>query len=129
MKILVVDRDVKHSAEVYNTFVNDRGYKVDLASTFENTTSLYFKDKYEMIVIDFTTKDGEKSLAYILNIDSKQKIITQSSITGCKTKGCDNCIENHNRRRLVKQCTADDILNIVDKFDTYSCHYKNNFKT
>ncbi len=129
MKILVIDEDKKKAADIFKTFLKDREYSIDLASTLDHTKTFFHKEKYNIIIIDFATKDGRQSLDYILNIDANQKIITQSGISECsELNGCDYCIEHYNKRRLVKQCSANDILNIIDKFDTFSCYYANSFK-
>ena len=129
MRILVIDEDRDNSKKIYNCFVNDRGYEVDLSITLEDTVSVYRKNKYGMVVIDFATRGGKRSLEYIVGVDPTQKIITQSGIEECsELKGCDYCVQHYNKRRLVKQCSATDILNIIDKFDTFSCYYQNSFR-
>ncbi|MCK5110054.1 MAG: response regulator [Arcobacteraceae bacterium] len=128
MKILVIDKEKENLLSIKKTFEEERGFHVDLSYSYEETTSFLNNNKYEFIIIDFNIPSGNEILEAILKDNKKQKIITLSEINGVsEKKGCDYCIENFNKRRLVKKCTPQDILNIIDIFDDFTCYFKNKF--
>lgn len=125
MKILIADVHGFVAETIASMIDNGDNDTVD---NYEEGIELYKNNKYDIVIIDFASKDGSKLLKEILEIDKKQRIITLSSTLSCSEElGCEYCKEHLNKRRLLKHLSKDELNNLVKNFDTTECPYYNKF--
>lgn len=89
---------------------------VDKISNFDDGMSLYAKNNYELVFIDFQDDIGEKLLTSILEKNPLQRVVTISDIERSSEKnGCNYCINIYNKKRLTKPINQDDLVNVFVK--------------
>ena len=128
-KILFID-EANFKTDMRAQLLIDSGdHEVDVVDTFEEVKSLYAKDKYDIVIIDFSRDFGEESLHYIDGINAMQDMITISKDEKYSEQlGCDYCLAHHKRRRLIPPFPFPDLLKYVEHFDVTSCAYKHKFE-
>ena len=130
MDILVFDKE-------YDSFSNDylailqnnlKDYNIVLLKNFEEAISLFKKSHFYIILIDFTTKDGKEFLQEVNRLNSIQRVITMGYTLSCSSEmGCTYCIDNFNKRRLIKPINSIDLYKTISTFDEILCAYANRF--
>ncbi len=130
MKLLIFDKENSShdtdSISLLNQSLKD--FTISLTTDVDDAKILYESSKFEIIIIDFTTKEGEHFLEYIVKNNSKQKVITIGfELTNSEKLGCDYCEANYLRRRLVKPINIIDLYKTITNFDNIKCEYKNKF--
>ncbi len=128
-KILFID-DADFQTEMRSQLLVDvYKHDVDIADSFSDVKTLYVKDKYDVVIIDFSRDFGEESLHYIDSIDAMQEMITISKDEAYSEQlGCDYCLAHHKRRRLVPPFPFPQLLKYVEHFDVTSCLLKHKFE-
>jgi len=127
LNILFIDSDEK----LFGLFQHLDTIK-DINITFcvddKCTTSLYEKGKFDIILLNFSSNIGNEFLDVILLNDLKQRIITISPELSCSENlGCDYCVENLNKKRLLTPVDIGDLITLIKNFDTTSCKFKDKF--
>ena len=103
-------------------------HEVDVVNSFAEVLLLYAKEKYDIVIIDFSLDFGLEALEHIDSIDPRQKMITISlNEDYSEQKGCDYCIYNHNRRRLIPPFPFPELIRLVNSFELTMCAAKNKF--
>lgn len=122
MRILIYDinsKDLEYLCEMIKSLPIES--YVDKITDYNHGTDLYDKNKYDIVFIDFIDKDGKSFLEYILKNDSAQRIITISDVFECSEKlGCDFCLDNYNKERILKPINYADIIKIFSN-SKYRC--------
>ena len=89
---------------------------------------IYEKNDIDIVVINFILDFGSKFMEYILNINPMQNIITISeTLDNSESKGCDYCLENHNKIRLLKPVDVRELTKLIKNFHSYKCSFYNKF--
>ena len=128
-KILFIDNDDFKTEMRAQLLTDTRQHQVDIADSFEDVKKFYKKNKYDIVIIDFSRDFGEESLHYIDSIDAMQDMITISEDeTYSEQLGCDYCLAHHKRRRLVPPFPFPELLRYVEHFDITSCALKHKFE-
>ncbi len=128
-KILFIDEENFQTDMRAQLLINSGDHEVDVVNSFAEVKSLFSKDKYDIVIIDFSRDFGEESLRYIDSIDAMQDMITISKDeTYSEQLGCDYCLAHHKRRRLVPPFPFPDLLKYVEHFDVTTCAMKHKFE-
>lgn len=97
---------------------------VDSATTLGDVFIAYQKGKYDVVVIDHGIENGQQCVDHILSIDPMQGILVVSIAIHCVINRCEDCVNNHQIRRLFNPTPIKNIIRMVEGFKSYSCdHY------
>lgn len=125
-KILFIDDDDFQTEMRAQLLADTRHHQVDIADSFDHVKELYKKNKYDVVIIDFSRDFGEESLRYIDAIDAMQKMITISeSEEYSEPHGCDYCVSHHQRRRLKSPFPFPELVHLVESFEMTICAQRN----
>lgn|GEM_PF-1523661 len=130
MKLLVFDKEYCQEDGDCITILNKslKDYSITLTTDSKDAKTLYENSKFDILLIDFTTKEGNEFLNYVMEKDSEQRVITIGyELTHSEIQGCEYCEKNYKRRRLVKPISVVDLYRTVVNFDEMSCDYRNKF--
>ncbi|MCJ7766511.1 MAG: hypothetical protein MUP09_11295 [Thiovulaceae bacterium] len=127
-KILFIDNDNFQTKTRAELLTETRQHRVVVVDAFEEVKALYEKDKYDIVIIDFTRDFGLESLRYIERVDPMQTMITISANEEySEQNGCDYCVQYHRRRRLIPPFAFPELLRLIENFDLTICAEKNTF--
>ena len=127
-KILFIDNDDFKTEMRAQLLTDTRQHQVDIANSFEDVKKLYKKNKYDIVIIDFSRDFGAEGLHYIDGLDHMQKMITISENEEySEQKGCDYCVSHHKRRRLVPPFPFPELVHLVESFEITICALKNKY--
>ena len=128
-KILFIDEENFQTQMRAQLLSNTDTHDVDVVNSFEEVQKLYKKDRYDIVIIDFSRDFGIESLHYIDSIDPMQHMITISENEEySEQKGCDYCVAHHRRRRLIPPFPFPALVKLVDNFDLTVCPVKHQFE-
>ncbi|HEX5623901.1 MAG TPA: hypothetical protein VFX57_05635 [Sulfuricurvum sp.] len=97
---------------------------VDTATGLTGVHISFQKDTYDVVIIDHTIENGRRCIDHILEIDPNQNILVVSDAVQCVITRCDDCVQNHNIRRLNNPTPIRNIARMVSGFMGYTCdHY------
>ncbi len=125
-KILFIDED-NFQTEMRAQLL-DAAHDVDVVNSYEEVVELYEKEKYHVVIIDFSRDFGLQALKHIDSIYPMQNMITISlNEEYSEQQGCDYCIAHHKRRRLIPPFPFPELVRLVDNFDLTICPVKHKF--
>jgi len=126
MNILFIDnKNMKNNIRI-SLLENMAHHDVTLINDYENAIIFYKEKRPKMVLIDFENDFGTKALNKILEINPHQHIITLSDSTDCsEIIGCDHCLNNYKKRRILKSEGINSIIYMVDNFEYMMCAYAN----
>ena len=128
-KILFIDNDDFKTEMRAQLLTDTRQHQVDIANSFEDVKKLYKKNRYDIVIIDFSRDFGVEGLRYIDEIDHMQRMITISENEEySEQKGCDYCVSHHQRRRLIPPFPFPELVHLVESFEMTICPVKNKFQ-
>jgi len=125
MKLLMID----HSGLQVQTrkmFIEEAvsSSNIDIANTLGEVIIAYKKGLFDLVILDHTIENGSKCAEYILEIDPQQKILVVSDAIRCIITRCEDCVNNHNVRRLSNPTSIRNISRMIGNYDHYQCdHY------
>ena len=126
LKILIIDEylSLGQAIKVYM----DKAYEkieVILVTKTHRIQELCSNIVYDIIVVNFGNFNDEKLLDELLLLNPKQRIVIISSDTKCTDRhGCDHCLINHNKIRLIPPFRDYDIVDKILDLENKQCpHY------
>ena len=127
-KILFIDEE-NFQTEMRAQLLHDiHKHDVDTVENIEEVKKLFEKNKYDIVIIDFSRDFGMEALHYIDSIDPLQDMITISENEEYSEQmGCDYCVAHHRRRRLIPPFPFPELVRLVDNFDLTVCPVKHKF--
>ena len=126
MKILFIDNQSIQNSIRIGLLEQMAHHDVHLMSDFDKAMQFYSEQKPEMVIIDFTLPGGLDALKAITNIDPAQHVITISDSLDCsEILGCDYCITNYRKRRVLKHSGIHELLYLLENFSSMPCEYAN----
>ena len=127
-KILFIDED-NFKTEMRAQLLRDtHNHEIDIIESIEEVKELFEKNKYDIVIIDFSRDFGIEALHYIDSIDPLQHMITISENEEySENLGCDYCVAHHRRRRLIPPFPFPELVRLVDNFDLTVCPVKHKF--
>lgn len=118
----VVIELLKHIGFIFNLNI----YKYE---PNQDNYQIYISSNIDVVIINFSSSKFKLLLHKIMEYNPKQKIITLSEHLECShLYGCDHCIENHNKRRLLKPIDSKKLMSVLKDFDNTTCAYFDKFK-
>ena len=125
MKLILVDRNDIGSLSRLQALKDQHGFYVDFTFSLESFLRQFARDKYHIVIIDFSIESGKDALDHVDSIDPKQRVITISASDAySEPHGCAYCVEHFNRRRLKKPFPVMELVNLINDFDQVGCeHY------
>lgn len=131
MNLLIFDKEFETNHEDYIQPLtqNLKDFYAQTLTCLYEAINLYEKNSYEIVIVDFTTVEGKTFLDNILEHNPKQKVITLGYELTSSESSCDECQQNHNKRRLMKPVNPIDIYQTINDFDTTTCKYANYFNS
>ncbi len=125
-KILFIDDDDFQTEMRAQLLSDTRQHQVVIVDSFDEVKILYQKNKFDIVIIDFSRDFGLESLRFIDSIDPMQRMITISEDEEySEQKGCDYCVSHHHRRRLKPPFSFPELVRLVESFDLMLCPLKN----
>lgn len=107
--------------QLANELIN-LSFDVFKSTSYEESINKYLKENYDFIIIDLDTFVALKFLNKILKLNPKQRIINLSNSLELTTKeGCETCIKNYNKKRLLKPYDLRMIYDYLINFDERVC--------
>lgn len=125
MKILIIDH-TGLQVQTRKMFIEEAVTPciIDIANTLGEVMTGYKKDLFDLIILDHTIENGSKCAEYILEIDPQQKILVVSDAIACVITRCEDCVQNHDLRRLSNPTSIRNIARMIGNFSNYKCdHY------
>ena len=90
---------------------------------------LYKNSIFDFVIVDFSLDNNLVLLNEITKLNSEQRIITLSSnIESSEKSDCIECINNYNRRRVMKPIDLKELYETIINFDNMACKYFKSFK-
>lgn len=131
MEILVFDEEYDYEKNDYLSVLtnNLKDYNIVLLQDLNESLSLYKTNNFHIVLIDFTTKSGNEFLQEVNRLNSSQKIITLGYSLSCSSEmGCDYCVDNFQKRRMIKPINSIELYKTIVEFEEIACMYKHRFK-
>jgi hypothetical protein len=125
MKILMIDH-IGLQVQTRKMFIEEAVSPcvIEIANTLGEVMTLYKKDIFDLIILDHTIENGSNCAEYILGIDPLQKILIVSDAIACVITRCEDCVNNHDIRRLSNPTSIRNITRMIGNFGNYKCdHY------
>lgn len=120
--VLIFNDDI--IASVQKKRLARKGFFVDHTSRKKEAIDLFGKKKYDFVLINFSVLDGAEVLSHINEKEPSQRIITLSTVNGCSDpKGCEHCLQNYNKRRLMMPNDLTKLDHLLNNFDNTKCEY------
>lgn len=112
---------------IISKILEDKGYHIISASNETNATCYFekYQNEISITIIEFSMPHGLKLIEHIETTKPQMNILTCSGDSTCSVvQGCDYCVENLHRKRLLKPYYIDNLLIIVNDFEKYTCELK-----
>lgn len=124
MKILMVDHSGLQLQTRKMLLEEEAIGSIDTATTLSEVYIAFKKGMYEMVIIDHMIENGQECVDHILNTDPMQPILVVSDAIHCIITRCEDCVNQHNIRRLSNPTPIRNIARMVKGFKGYACdHY------
>jgi len=123
MNILVIDKD----DDIFNLLIYITSMENNWNIIKYNHTIKQYKDgDIDFVIVDFSKQENENMLNEIIKVNKNQKTITISESLDCpNVDNCDSCLEQYNRKKLIKPIRPKDLYETIKRFSSESCKYYN----
>jgi len=122
MNILIIDTD----NVILNTFNLIKKIEPNWNIQISDGTLNTYNNNIDFVIVDFSIQSNQNLLNEIIKINQKQKTITISGSLSCsEIKGCQFCILQYNRRRLLKPINLESLHELINHFGEDNCGYAN----
>lgn len=124
MKILFVDKPSIQNSIRLGLMEQMAHHEVHLIDDYEEAIAFYINESPDVVILEFTVYFGMDVLFKILKINPQQKVITLSDSLDCSEFiGCDHCLKNYNKKRVLKHQGIHDLLYLIDNFEEMPCEF------
>ncbi len=126
MRLLAFDKEYEAEKNNYLSVLenNLKDYDITLVRDLNDALALYKLNEFNIVLIDFTTKEGKEFLQEVNRLNTLQRIITMGYTLSCSSEmGCSYCIENFHKRRLIKPINSIDLYKTISGFNNISCKF------
>lgn len=129
MKLLFIDNKSMQNSIRLGLLEQMAHHQVYLTDKLDDTMIYYKTHKPELVLIDFSIDIGLKALQKILEHNPTQHVITISDSFDCsEILGCDYCVENYKKKRVIKKKGIHDLLYLIENFSEMPCEFSNKFE-
>lgn len=124
MKILFIDsKSIQNSIRI-GLMEQMAHHEVYLTDNYEEAMEYYKRESPDVVILEFTVYFGMDALFKILKLNPQQQIITLSDSIDCSELiGCDHCLRNYNKKRVLKHQGIHDLLYLIDNFAEMPCEH------
>lgn len=124
MKILFVDNKSTQNSIRTGLMEQMSGHDVHLIDNVEEAVAFFSKERPEIVVVEFTVDFGFEFLHHVLTVNPSQHIISLSDSLDCSEHfGCDFCLANYRKKRILKHQGIHDLLYLIDNFSQMPCEF------
>ena len=124
MKILFIDNESIQNTIRVGLMEQEAHHDIHMISDEEEAISFYIDESPDMVLIDFTIPHGLDILYRILEINPVQHIVSISDkLDCCEYLGCGYCLENYNKKRVLKSQGIHDLLYLIENFSGMPCEH------
>jgi len=124
MKILFIDNDSIQNTIRIGLMEQEAHHDIHMISDEEEAVAFFIDESPDIVLIDFTIPHGLDMLYKILDINPFQDIISISDkLDCCEYLGCGYCLENYNKKRVLKKQGIHDLLYLIENFEGMPCEY------
>lgn len=128
MKILFIDQPSIQNTIRVSLLEQMAHHDVHLINNYDDAMEFYLSESPDMVLIDFSVDFGLEALRKILEINPLQDIITLSDSLDCsEIFGCDFCIENYRKKRVLKHQSIHDLVYLIENFSSMPCEHAHKF--
>ena len=122
MTILIIDTDYN----IVNTLNLLKNIEPNWNILESDGTLNKYNNNIDLVIVDFSIPLNRDILNDIINIKQNQKTITASTELSCSVlEGCDVCIQNYDRRRLMQPIDINSLYKTIKYFEKEDCLYSN----
>lgn len=124
MRVLIYDDYSKDLENLYN-IVNLLPFQISekVTNSLEEAIELVDNNSFDKVFINIDQEKGKELVDYLITLNPTQRIITFSQNYFCYDKnGCDNCMQNYNKYKILKPVLVKDIMKIFK--EDIPCEYK-----
>lgn len=123
MKILMIDH-CGIQVETRKMFIKEAvECTIESVSTSDEVRSIVHAGSHDIIILDHATETCLQCAEYILSLDPLQKILVVSDAPHCIIARCEDCVDNHNARRLSNPTSINNIIRMVQGFENNHCDH------
>lgn len=124
MNILLYDLEISKN-DIYDIISKHLGINFLKVNNKDDFFLFYEKhDKDSLIIIDVSYNEGEEIFNHITKLNQKRKILVLSKIlTYNYNFTCAQCIEQFNRKLLLKPLNIGQLIAYINNFDTLVCKF------
>lgn len=127
MKILFIDNESIQNSIRIGLLEQMAHHDVHLCHEHDDVMSYYNEHKPDMVLIDFSIESGAEILKEILELMPTQPIITISDSIDCsELLGCEFCLKNYDKKRVLKHQGIQELLYLIDNFEDMHCEHAHN---
>lgn len=101
-----------------------RRYTLMYTNCEETAARLFSQNHHDIdvVIVDFYIEHGVKLMKELGEIDLGKPVVTISGSYTCSVKeGCDFCLENYNRKRLMMPFSGDHLIQAIESFPEFKC--------
>lgn len=128
MNILLIgkDGDIEKILNHFLSFEKDWRY----TSIYDDGNTINNVDNIDLIIVNSLNQLHNNTFNNILETHrNKRTILISSQLKTSVEEGCEYCVNNYQRKRLVKPVAAKELYNLIKNFDTLSCSLHNRFNS
>jgi hypothetical protein len=124
MKILLLDtQETKEHLELLIDIFKLE-WTLFVPENIEEARLIYNINAIDILIIDFINAENKSFLEKVVKQNSAQRTITVGDILDCSSAlGCENCIENYSRKRIVQPIDTKELYHTISQFDNIECKY------
>lgn len=127
--ILLIDND-KVLVDLFNHLNDVSELNIFHCKDLEDASIIYNKHDLDIVIINFILDFGRDILAYIVESNPHQNIITISdAFEFSEPNGCDYCLSNFNKIRLLKPVSIPKLIDVMKNFNNHKCIFANKLDT
>ncbi len=124
MKILFIDNESIQNTIRMGLMEQEAHHDIHMISDEEEAIAFYNEESPDIVLIDFTIPHGLDILYRLLEINPFQDIISISDkLDCCEYLGCTYCLENYNKKRVLKKQGIHDLLYLIENFEGMPCEH------
>ncbi|MFT7004523.1 MAG: hypothetical protein ACJAWW_001881 [Sulfurimonas sp.] len=127
--ILLVDSDIRF----YNflkSLSNSMGRNLFTHDNYEDSVKSYLSDEIDLIIIDSALDYSKPFLNYIeKNFPNQRTLVISEELEYSVSEGCEACIRNYNRKRILKPIDIPSLIHLLNNFDEFECICRNKFSS
>lgn len=130
MNFLVIDRDELTIEMCRVLKMKEPSWDFTNIQDIENPIEVYKTKEFDFVFVDLFFEENRVVFDEILKINKEQKTITLSKkLEASEFNGCEFCVGNYKRRRLLKPFSIKELYHTIINFENIRCRYYKSFES